>query len=328
MEDVNTLVNTFENFKGMLYNISQKVAKLREGIIEKFVSKFEPREGTIQGHVYLPKEFAGKEVVVILKDVFSKHELLPQGTLERFKLLFKRHRSLCKLIEREHSTKMFSIVTETWNPVTGCLHHCKYCWARRLAETRLKNSRRYCNGFTPRLNKEEFNKKFRGGVVFVSDMGDLFGEFIPDEWIEAVIKHVKKFPNTFFLFLTKNPSRYNDFDFPENAILGATIETDKDEIYGEISKSPKPSERIKAMVKLDWDFKFLSIEPILDFSPKYWRKIEKINPFMIYIGYDNYHNKLPEPTLDKTLSLTKKLRDNGFLVLEKTMRRAWYEKEG
>jgi len=44
---------------------------------------------------------------------------------------------------------------------------------------------------------------------------------------------------------------------------------------------------------------------------------------MIYVGYDNYYNnKLPEPILDKTLSLTKKLRDNGFLVLEKTMRKA------
>ena len=61
-----------------------------ETIIEKFVSKFEPREGTEVGHIYLPKEFVGKEVVVILKNVFSKHELLPQGTLERFKLLFKR----------------------------------------------------------------------------------------------------------------------------------------------------------------------------------------------------------------------------------------------
>ncbi len=296
-------------------------------IVEKFVSKCEPRKGTEVGHIYLPREFIGEEVVVILKKSFMKYnKLLSEEALERFKRLFKRHRSLCKLIEREHSTKMFSIVTETWNPVTGCLHYCRYCWARRLAETRLKNSKRYSNGFTPRLNKEEFSKRFKGGVVFVSDMGDLFGEFIPDEWIEMVLKHVRKFPNTFFLFLTKNPSRYHNFDFPENVILGATIETDRDSIYEGISKAPKPSERIKAMIELDWDAKFLSIEPILDFSPKFWKKVEKINPFMIYIGYDNYSYKLPEPSLDKTLFLIKKLRDNGFLVLEKTIRRAWYER--
>jgi len=295
-----------------------------ETIVEKFVSKLKPREGTEVGHIYLPKEFIGKEVVVVPKDVFSKHELLPQGN--GFKLLLKRHRSLCKLIEREHSTKMFSIVTETWNPVTGCLHHCRYCWARRLAETKLKNSKRYSNGFAPRLNKGEFSKRFKGGVVFVSDMGDLFGEFIPDEWIELVLKHVKKFPNTFFLFLTKNPLRYHDFDFPENAILGATIETDDNEVYAGISKAPKPSERIKAMMELDWDAKFVSVEPILDFSLRFWEKIERINPLMVYIGYDNYGHKLPEPTLDRTLSLVKKLRDDGFLVLRKTIRRAWHEK--
>ena len=232
-----------------------------------------------------------------------------------------------KLLEHEHSMKMFSVVTETWNPVTGCLHHCRYCWARRLAETKLKNSKRYSNGFVPRLNREEFGKKFNGGVVFVSDMGDLFGEFIPDEWIESILEHIKKFPNTFFLFLTKNPSRYHDFDFPENAILGATIETDDDAVYAGVSEAPKPSERIKAMIELDWDIKFVSVEPILDFSSRFWEKIKRINPLMVYIGYDNYGYNLPEPTLDKTLSLIKKLKDEGFLVLKKTIRRAWHERK-
>jgi len=30
-------------------------------------------------------------------------------------------------------TRMFDLVTETWNPITGCNHECVYCWARRLA---------------------------------------------------------------------------------------------------------------------------------------------------------------------------------------------------
>lgn len=263
-------------------------------------------------------------MTIILKEYYLECELLPRKELERLKLLFKRHKTLCKFLEREHNTKMFNMVTEIWNPVTCCLHNCKYCWARKLAETRLKNSRRYSNRFKPRLNREEFRRKFNGGIIFVSDMGDLFGSFIPDEWIEAVLNHVRKYKNTTFLFLTKNPERYRDFEFLENSILGATIETDKDEIYN-VSDAPKPSKRIKAMIELDWDAKFVSIESILDFSPKFWKKIEKINPFMIYIGY-NYNSKLSEPSPDKTLSLIKKLRDNGFLVLEKTIRRAWYER--
>ena len=31
-------------------------------------------------------------------------------------------------------SKMFQEVTDTWNPITGCLHGCIYCWARRYAE--------------------------------------------------------------------------------------------------------------------------------------------------------------------------------------------------
>ena len=64
-------------------------------------------------------------------------------------------------------------------------------------------------------------------------MGDLFCSKVPDEWIVKVIKYVEKFPETYFLFLTKNPQRYSDFldIIPENAILGATIETTDNELY-------------------------------------------------------------------------------------------------
>ena len=34
----------------------------------------------------------------------------------------------------------------TWNPVTGCLHGCRYCYAREIAE---KKGRTYPVGFTP-----------------------------------------------------------------------------------------------------------------------------------------------------------------------------------
>lgn len=215
-------------------------------------------------------------------------------------------------------SKMFNMVTKTWNPVTRYLHNCTYCWARRLAETRLKHVEGYKSGFIPRLNKEEFKKKFNGGIVFVCDMGDLFGDFIPDRWIKAVIHHVEKFPKTTFLFLTKNPSRYHDFDFPSNVILGATIETDRDDIYT-VSDAPKPSKRIRAMTKLDHR-KLLSIEPIMDFSSTFVESIKKIDPMVVYVGYDNYGNNLLEPNRDKTIDLIERLVDGGFLVVKKTIR--------
>lgn len=233
------------------------------------------------------------------------------------------------IMNSSKGSRMFNIVAETWNPVTGCYHNCIYCWARRLALTKLKTAKRYRDGFKPSLNLEEFSKTFKGGVVFVSDMGDLFGDFIPSEWIRKVINYVKKFPDTYFLFLTKNPERYHEFiyEFPKNSILGTTIETNRDDLYTEyhISGAPLPSRRYMAMRNLNWPLKFVSIEPILDFDlDEFVQWIRDINPFMVYVGYDNYNWKLPEPPLRKTKELISALSE-FTLVIKKTIRPAWNE---
>lgn len=278
-----------------------------------------------KGHAYVDAGLVDSTVYIAteeeLGEIRRKSESL--DAMRRF---------FISLMNSEKGRKMFTIVSETWNPVTGCLHDCTYCWARKLALTKLRNSLRYRDGFKPRLNIEEFKKSFKGGVVFVSDMGDLWGEWVPDDWIRRVLSHIRKFPNTWFLFLTKNPQRYLDFmdEIPANAILGATIETNRDIYFQEtykprISSAPLPSRRYRAMRDLDWSLKFISIEPVLDFDLDIFTKwIEEMNPFMVYVGYDNYNNKLPEPPLNKTLELMKRLEE-FTLVLRKTIRPAWNE---
>ncbi len=276
------------------------------------------------GRIYLPKELVGTYVSYITYQELQQLE----RDIRRYRTImnFMRH-----LLDSKNHTKMFSVISETWNPITGCTHYCIYCWARRLALTKLKNSKKYKDGFLPKLHPEEFKKKFKGGMVFVTDMGDLFSNGVPDEWIIRVIEHIKKFPNTYFLFLTKNPIRYLDFidRFPPNAILGATIETNRDELYlnhsPRISLAPLPSLRYKVMKELKWDMKFVSIEPILDFDlEEFVEWIREINPFLVYVGYDNYNWKLPEPPLSKTLKLIRKISE-FTLVVKKTIRPAWNE---
>ncbi len=222
-----------------------------------------------------------------------------------------------------------SLIDETWNPITGCLHDCTYCWARKWAETRLKHVRRYREGFKPRLNLVEFRRKFRPGVtVFVSDMGDMWGNWVPRDWIIAVLNYIKKFPNTQFLFLTKNPSRYFEFLdlIPQNVILGATIETNRDKLSIRYSKAPPVSSRIKAMAELKRLNKLITIEPILDFDlEEFVEALRIINPKFVYIGYDNYNNRLEEPPLWKTRALIKRLEDMGIKVIYGTLRKAWWE---
>ncbi len=278
------------------------------------------------GRIYIPPEYIGEYVTYL-----TQYELgMLLSELDRLRKIkvFTQY-----ILNTKNGTKMFNIISQTWNPVTGCTHYCIYCWARRFALTKLKNTKKYRDGFMPKIHPEEFKKKFNGGVVFVSDMGDLFSTGVPDEWILQVIEHIKKFPNTYFLFLTKNPRRYHDFidKFPENAILGATIETNKDDLYlnykPRISNAPLPSERYKAMRDLDWGLKFISIEPILDFDlDMFVAWIKDVDPFMIYVGYDNYGWRLPEPPLDKTMKLIEAL-SNFTLVIKKTIRPAWFEEK-
>lgn len=150
----------------------------------------------------------------------------------------------------------------TWNPVTGCLHGCEYCYARGIANRfagcdklstympncqatwrrvnpdskpedaifevdaqcppiniffdakKQKVIRRiapYPWGFQPTLRRDKLSepsnwKKPR--TIFVCSMADLFGKWVPDEWIEAVINACLAAPQHRYLFLTKNPARY------------------------------------------------------------------------------------------------------------------------
>lgn len=47
-------------------------------------------------------------------------------------------------------------------------------------------------------------------TIFVCSMADLFGGWVPDEWIEQVFEACEAAPQHRYLFLAKNPKRYVD----------------------------------------------------------------------------------------------------------------------
>ena len=136
----------------------------------------------------------------------------------------------------------------TWNPVTGCLHGCDFCYAQKIAtrfgyhwdERKLRHAgpdgtihdleermyrhttgknrsvpvhsvpAPYPYGFDPTFHRyllDEPQKVKESQRVFVCSMADLFGDWVPDEWIEAVFEACEKAPWHTYLFLTKNPNR-------------------------------------------------------------------------------------------------------------------------
>lgn len=92
-------------------------------------------------------------------------------------------------------------------------------------------------------------------VIFVCSMADLFGAWVPDEWIDEVFKVCEETPHHNYMFLTKNPARYiqlaNDGKLPQsgNMWYGTTL-TNPDSPYVYCGKDTRNM--------------FLSIEPILE----------------------------------------------------------------
>ena len=120
----------------------------------------------------------------------------------------------------------------TWNPVTGCEHGCPYCYARDIAARFYKPEIGFKPHFYPNRLEAPCNMpsppkgcEIGERNVFTVSMGDLFGEWVPQEWIDSVLDAVRRAPAWNFLFLTKNPARYLTIDFPENAWVGATADT-------------------------------------------------------------------------------------------------------
>jgi len=223
-------------------------------------------------------------------------------------------------------TRMFREVATTWNPVIGCLHQCVYCWARRYAVRLAKMGvKPYAsNLFKPTFIPKRLDRKFRKHqLVFTSDMGDLFGSWVPTLWIQKVLETIRIWPETTFLLLTKNPERYLEFELPDNVIAGATIESNHQHFA--ISKAPSVEKRLEAMRRLTHNKKMISVEPILDFDLEaFVEAIRAVNPVFVYVGYDNYNFHLPEPKLEKTLKLIEELETFTEVRL-KTIRKAWNE---
>lgn len=174
----------------------------------------------------------------------------------------------------------------TLNIVTGCLHRCEYCYARTMSlrfsgniKLNIKQDNKYRKcaggyildkpfigengkqiiypfGFEPTFHRYRFNtldKLKMGQNIFVGAMADLFGDWVPDAWINEVFQCCMDHSQHNYMFLTKNPERYVDLDMlpdGENMFYGTSI-TREDEMH---KFNFLPARRNT----------FVSIEPILE----------------------------------------------------------------
>lgn len=137
----------------------------------------------------------------------------------------------------------------TWNPVTGCKHGCEYCYARRI-------SQRFKRSFEPQLHPTRLSEPYRlkkPSMIFTVSMGDLMGGWVPEQWNRGVIEVMEECPEHIFQILTKNPIRYQYFNFPKNAWLGATIDRRNEQRMDDLNRVVEHE-----------GVKFFSFEPLLE----------------------------------------------------------------
>lgn len=234
------------------------------------------------------------------------------------------------------SRRMYAENRKSINWFVGCGHNCVYC--KPSFQRQAKRSRKHCQkhyDYEPHAHLEKLEKPppltLGDEFIFFPSLGDpCFAT--PDEF-KLMLGYVKVWSDRTFLIQSKNPAFFLDYQFPDNVILGTTIETDQTYFhtpskylyYQQISKAPLCSVRWNAMIKLQHKRKLVTVEPILDFDgvllPAWLRQI---NPEIIYVGYDNHGCELPEPPLWKTKLLIKDLEEIAEVRI-KTLREAWWE---
>jgi len=136
------------------------------------------------------------------------------------------------------TNEMVDWASWTWNPVTGCWHGCDYCYAREIANDP-RMSEAYPKKFEPVFHQVRLDapkntpqpeiKRPEDRNVFTCSMADLFGKWVPNDWIIQVLERVRLHPEWNFLFLTKFPQRLRTIcdglnGFPPNAWMGCTVD--------------------------------------------------------------------------------------------------------
>jgi len=139
---------------------------------------------------------------------------------------------------------------KTWNPITGCKGTCDYCYARRMF-------RRNGWDFEPTFYEKRlaYPQKVKTSCkVFVCSVADLFGEWVPEDQIYAVLSAMQQAPWHSYQLLTKNPSRMAGMSpYPGNVWAGFTA-TD-----GTMLEAG-----LEAMKDCRSSVRFVSMEPLME----------------------------------------------------------------
>lgn len=221
----------------------------------------------------------------------------------------------------------------TWNPVKGCFHACQWtmpdgtvanCYAEDVAERGVA-AQHYPHGFEHHYwEPKELDapaKVKEPSKIFVGSMADVFGHWVPDEQIYAILDVPQtKAPQHTYQFLTKNPKRYlGRFDFTHNCWMG--VSTPPDFIW---NKPLSPLQREKMLRVTLETFDQMTDEPTtwLSAEPLSWDIVPVLRDYpyavdWVVIGAASNGNKFYAPKQEYVEDLVDCCDDLGISVFFK-----------
>ena len=112
----------------------------------------------------------------------------------------------------------------SYSPITGCKHDRPYCYIRDFVPVApMFHPDRLA---APINQSPRVTNDVRDRCIFVGSLADLFGRWVPAEWIEAIIDVFRACSSSGWIFIicTKFPQRLLEFQFPPNVWIGTTID--------------------------------------------------------------------------------------------------------
>jgi hypothetical protein len=141
----------------------------------------------------------------------------------------------------------------------------------------------YPFGFEPTFHRYRMNNLSNlkmGNNIFVGAMADVFGEWVPDEWLDEIFAECERRPEHNYLFLTKNVERYTEYGVPAgngNLWYGTSITNEAD--IDRLNYLPEGHKT------------FVSIEPLLaDIKAQDYENMFKDKVDWIIIGAETGRN--------------------------------------
>ena len=136
----------------------------------------------------------------------------------------------------------------TWNPISGCIRGCKWCYAEKIYH-------RFGRSFDPKLHTERLEQPLKikkSSKIFTCSVADFYASWTKIGWRKRVYDIIDQCPQHVFQILTQDPQNINrKLNIPSNVWTGTTVRTQKE------------TSRIDLLRDAKSTIRFVSFEPFL-----------------------------------------------------------------